>query len=167
MVHAHVVHPTPIAGAGADAVTDAVLAASRLLVDLAARSIASVDDSITLPQFRPLMVLSEHGPLKLSMLAEYLDVQPSTATRMIDRLVCAGLVDRRPNPASRREIVLDLTDAGASVVSRVTQRRRREIARVIGRMPKRQRVALIDAFDAFRETSAEPEVQPGHYADWI
>jgi DNA-binding MarR family transcriptional regulator len=148
-------------------VTDAVLAASRLLVGLSARSIASVDDSITMPQFRLLVVLSTRGPLKLTILAEYLDVKPPTATRMIDRLVAAGLVDRQISPVSRREVVLDLTDAGASVVARVTQQRRREIARIVNKMPERQRAALVDAFDAFRDAGGEPTVEPARYADWI
>ena len=151
----------------ADTVTDTVLAASRLLVGLSARSIASVDDSITMPQFRLLVVLSNRGPLKLTMLAECLDVKPPTATRMIDRLVSAGLVDRQISPVSRREVTIDLTDVGASVVARVTRQRRREIARIVGRMPERQRAALVDAFDAFRQAGGEPAIASTRYADWI
>lgn len=168
MSRGRAVSPTRLAGGpGAEAVTDAVLAASRLLVGLSARSIASVDDSITIPQFRMLVVLSTRGPMKLTMLAEHLDVKPSTATRMIDRLVSAGLVNRQPSPVSRRELLLDLTDAGASVVAKVTRQRRREIARIIDRMPDRQRTALVEAFDAFREAGGEPAMDPGGYADWI
>src|SRR5207248_11152413 len=87
-----------------DAMTDAVLTASRLLVAVSARSIAAVDESITIPQFRLLVVLDTRGPLKLTALAEQLGVNPSTATRMVDRLVTAGLVTREANPASRREL---------------------------------------------------------------
>jgi DNA-binding MarR family transcriptional regulator len=151
----------------ADAVTDAVLAASRLLVGLSARSIASVDESITMPQFRLLIVLSTRGPLKLTVLAEHLDAKPPSVTRMIDRLVTAGLVDRQVSPVSRREVVLNLTDAGVSVVTQVTRRRRREIARIVGRMPERHRTALVDAFEAFRDAGGEPRVDPAHYADWM
>lgn len=154
-------------GPTADTVTDVILAASRLLVGMSARSIASVDDSITIPQFRLLVVLSTRGPMKLAMLAEFLDVKPSTATRMIDRLVAAGLVDRQVSTVSRREIVLDLTDAGVSVVGRVTRQRRREIARIVSRMPERQRSALVEAFEAFRVAGGEPAVDSASYADWI
>lgn len=160
--------PTHSAGApAAEAVTDAVLGASRLLVGLSARSIASVDESITIPQFRMLVVLSTSGPMNLAALAGHLDVKPSTATRMIDRLVGAGLVNRRLSPVSRRELVLELTDAGASVVGKVTRRRWREIARIVDRMPAQQRTALVTAFDAFREAGGEPPVEPGRYADWL
>lgn len=168
MVRGHTGQPARADGStSADAVTDAVLAASRLLVGLSARSIASVDESITMPQFRLLVVLSNRGPLKLTVLAECLDVRPPTATRMIDRLVGAGLVDRQISPVSRREVVLDLTDAGATVVTKVTRQRRREIARIVARMPEGQRTALVNAFEAFRDAGGEPVVESARYADWI
>jgi DNA-binding MarR family transcriptional regulator len=159
---------TPYADSpAADAVTDAVLAASRLLVGLSARSIASVDESITMPQFRLLVVLSRRGPVKLTALAEHLGVNPSTVTRMIDRLIAVGLVDRQVSPTSRREVIIDLTDDGASVVARVTQQWRRDIARIVNRMPERQRTALVAAFEAFRDAGGEPAEESDSYADWI
>jgi len=160
-----------IGGADADAVTDAVLTASRLLIAVSARSIAAVDESITLPQFRMLVVLSTHGLMKLSELADQLGVNPSTATRMTDRLVAADLVDRQTNPASRREVVLDLTPTGASVVTRVTRRRRQEIARIIARMPEDHRHGLVHALEAFSQAGGEPPVGGGradaNLAGWI
>src|ERR1700758_1381541 len=78
-----------------DEITDALLTASRLLVAISARSIALVDDTITIPQFRTLVILSNEGPINLASLAGLLEVQPSTTGRMVDRLVGAGLVDRR------------------------------------------------------------------------
>ena len=78
-----------------DALTDAVLTASRLLVAVSARSLAAVEDTITLPQFRMLVILDSRGPMKLSSLAELLDVNPSTATRMVDRLVATEMIARQ------------------------------------------------------------------------
>ncbi|NKQ52522.1 MarR family transcriptional regulator [Amycolatopsis sp. K13G38] len=150
-----------------DAVTDAVLTASRLLVAVSARSIASVDESITIPQFRLLVVLDTQGPLKLTALAEHLAVNPSTATRMVDRLVSADLVSRTANPASRRELVVTLTDGGAAVVRQVTQRRRAEITRIVGRMPATTRRGLVRALTAFTEAGDEPAVEQGVDAFWV
>lgn len=164
--------PSPTRGGGvtgADALTDVVLRASRLLVALSARSIAAVDDSITLPQFRLLVALSTHGPLNLLALAERLDVKSPTATRMINRLVAAGLVEREINPISRREVVIDLTGTGASVVTRVTQLRRREIADIAAKMPAQHRKWLVESFAAF--SKAGESVVDGAYdrpaTDWI
>lgn len=150
----------------ADAVTDAVLTASRLLVAVSVRSIASVDESITISQFRMLVVLSTRGPMKLSVLADHLGVNPSTTTRMIDRLIAAGMVDRHVNPVSRREVVVSLTPAGASVVTRVLQQRRREISRIVARMPDRHRLELVEALEAFSDAGGEPATA-GTPEDWI
>lgn len=152
-------------GVAADAITDALLTASRLLVGLSIRSIAAVNDSITIAQFRMLVVVRTQGKMKLSVLAEQLGVNPSTATRMIDRLIGAGLVDRRINPESRREVVVDLTDTGAAVVAKVMQQRRREIARIVAKMPDRHRLELVRALEAFSEAGGEPPA--GTSEDWI
>ena len=111
-----------------DAITDALLTASRLLVAVSARSIAVVDDTITIPQFRTLVILSNRGSVNLATLAGLLDVKPSAAGRMVDRLVGAGLIDRLPHPTSRRELLATLTPRGRKVVRQVTAQRRREIA---------------------------------------
>lgn len=137
-------------------VTRAVLTASRLLVAISARSLATVEDTITLPQFRLLVVLSTCGPSKLVALADQLGVQPSTAMRMVDRLIASGLVNRRVNPDNRRETSLSLTREGERVVEDVTSRRRREVTAVLRRLEPTQRQALVEALDAFTAAGREP-----------
>lgn len=149
-----------------DALTDAVLTASRLLVAVSARSIASADDTITLPQFRALVVLQSRGPMKLTTLAEFLAVNPSTATRTVDRLLALEMVARQPNPASRREVVIELSESGRKLVRDVTRRRRAAIRKIVERMPEDHRQSLIDALTAFTEAGGEPMVN-GSDLGWI
>ncbi|MFE9715608.1 MarR family winged helix-turn-helix transcriptional regulator [Streptomyces microflavus] len=139
-----------------DAVTQAVLTASRLLVAVSARSLAHVEDRVTLPQFRMLVVLSTRGTTKLVTLAELLHVAPSTAMRMLDRLITAGLADRKTNPNNRRETLLRLTDEGHRTVENVTARRREEITAIVQRLAPHQRTALINALTDFNEAGGEP-----------
>ncbi|WP_367321874.1 MarR family winged helix-turn-helix transcriptional regulator [Streptomyces sp. HUAS ZL42] len=139
-----------------DAVTHAVLTASRLLVAVAARSLSAVEERVTLPQFRMLVVLSARGATKLVVLADLLQVAPSTAMRMVDRLIAAGLADRQTNPDNRRETLLRLTDEGRRTVADVTARRRAEIAGIVARLPREQRAELVGALTAFNEAGGEP-----------
>jgi DNA-binding MarR family transcriptional regulator len=139
-----------------EAVTSAVLTASRLLVAVSARSLAMAEERVTLPQFRMLVVLAGHAEIKLVTLAERLAVNPSTAMRMVDRLTAAGLVSREVNPERRREVVLRLTAAGQHIVYQVTSQRRREIAAIVARMPPDQRTGLVTALRAFSEAGGEP-----------
>lgn len=117
-----------------EAVTSAVLTASRVLVAISARSLAAAEDRVTLPQFRMLLVVGQ-GETKLVTLAEKLGVNPSTAMRMADRLAAAGLLKREVNPQNRRETLLRLTGIGRRIVDEVTARRKAEIAAILARMP--------------------------------
>lgn len=141
-----------------DDMVAAMLTASRVLVGISARSLAKVEETVTLTQFRTLVVLEGHGPSRLNRLAERLEVGASTALRMVDRLIAAGLVDRRENARDRREVVIDLTPAGRSLVRRVTRARKTEIERVVRAMPVTRRRELIRALEAFATAADEPAV---------
>ncbi|MGO9507545.1 MAG: MarR family transcriptional regulator [Mycobacterium sp.] len=141
-----------------DVITDALLTASRLLVGISAHSIALVDENITIPQFRTLVILSNRGPVNLATLATLLGVQPSATGRMVDRLVSAGLIDRLPHPTSRRELLAALTKRGRDVVRQVTTHRRVEIARIVEQMPPGERHELVRALTAFTAAGGEPDV---------
>lgn len=148
------------AGAEVDDLVTALLTASRVLVGVSARSLTRVEETVTVTQFRTLVVLDSHGEINLNRLADLLDVNSSTAMRMIDRLLVADLVTRRDNPANRREVLLGLTRAGQRIVRQVTTRRRTEIARIVEAMPADQRVTLVTALRAFADAAREPEAAP-------
>jgi DNA-binding MarR family transcriptional regulator len=138
------------------AVTSAVLSASRVLVAVSMRSLAAAEQPVTLPQFRLLILLDGHGETNLVTLADQLTVNPSTALRMVDRLSDRGLISRRVNPDSRREVLLRLTEAGQRIVDEVTTRRREEIAVIVSRMPARARAGLVKAMHSFAAAGGEP-----------
>jgi DNA-binding MarR family transcriptional regulator len=140
-----------------DQVADAVLLASRALVALAVRSIA---DEVTLAQFRALVVLQSRGPQRSGALADELQVVPSTATRMCDRLVEKGLISRAPRAGNRREVQLEITEAGSAIVGAVSRRRQAEIRRIVGRMDPSLHTALVTAMEEFGRAAGEvPEQQ--------
>ncbi len=133
-----------------DGVVDGVLRASRALVAVAARSIAEVDDAVTLPQFRTLVALASKGPQKVGALADELGVHASTATRMCDRLVRRGLIDRETSLASRREVIVRLTAEGSNLLGRVTEARRHAIRSIVAKVPARSRATMIGALQGFQ-----------------
>jgi DNA-binding MarR family transcriptional regulator len=150
----------------AEAMVTALLTASLLLVAVSARSLAAVDETLTLPQFRMLVVLHERGPLSLSQLAVELDVQPSTALRMIERLVAAGTDERGTAPTDRRATVKSLTDKGRRTVAETTERRRAELAAIVEAMPVTHRRGLIRALHAFSYAGSEPSARPAAELGW-
>jgi DNA-binding MarR family transcriptional regulator len=114
-------------------------------------ALATVSDEVTLPQLRTLGVVSLEGPQTVSALAERLDVHASTMTRMCSRLVARGLVVRTPSAIDRREVVIELTAPGQSLVDVVLDKRRREIDAVVRRMTPDDRARVVSALELFSE----------------
>ena len=143
-------------GNNPEQVVAALLTASRLLVAVAAKSLAAVEETLTLPQYRLLVVLDSRGPSSLARLAEALEVNPSTALRMVERLTANGMVEKAVNPVRRREVQLRLTGSGWQTVRQVNEYRRTEFARIVAAMPTAQRAALVESLTAFTEAGGEP-----------
>jgi DNA-binding MarR family transcriptional regulator len=142
----------------------ALLTASRVLVAISARSLAAVDEALTMPRFRMLVVLENAGPTNLAGLAERLGVNPSTATRMVDRLSASGMVERTPDPADGRVTKITATAVGRTVVREVNARRQADIARIVAAMPGGDQKALIAALRVFTEAAGKDQVDPAVYA---
>ena len=142
-------------GPSADQI-DAVLRASRALMGIAAASMAAVDDDVTVPQLRVLVMVDTKGPLNLTAVAAGLRVNPSNASRTCDRLIRAGLLDRQDSPDDRRNITLSLTDAGRRLVNKVIEHRRTAIIRVLRDMDPDDRELLTTALDRFATAAGEP-----------
>ncbi len=139
-----------------DAIVEAVLRASRVLVSVAARSVTAIDHDVTLHQYRALVMLASRGPQQPSQLAEALGVHPSTITRLCDRLVTKGLVRRRGSAVNRRQVWIALEPKGRRLIDAVTKRRREEIAVIAAHLPNNQRAATVRALHVLGEAATEP-----------
>jgi DNA-binding MarR family transcriptional regulator len=135
---------------------EAVMAASRALVGIAAASIADVDKIVTVPQLRVLMMIATRGPMNLASVAEGLDVSAPSASRICDRLLKAGLLHREEDPADRRNVTLTLTDDGSGLIDRVIRHRRTAVRRVLRKMSAAERDAVTEAMNVFAKAAGEP-----------
>jgi MarR family transcriptional regulator, transcriptional regulator for hemolysin len=74
---------------------------------------------ITRAQWVVLARLDRFEGLKQSELAEMLDLQPISLTRLLDRLSDSGLIERRADPTDRRAKRLFLTAAARPLLERL------------------------------------------------
>ena len=88
-------------------------------------------------------------------LADQLDVSPSTATRVCDRLVDKKLVRRRIDDDDRRAVLVDLTPRGRKLIEQVMQRRRTLIADILGQLPPASQRRLGEALLEFANAAGE------------
>jgi DNA-binding MarR family transcriptional regulator len=136
-------------------VVDDVLTASRAFVAVATRSLGAAADDTTLAQYRALVVLASRGPQRVGDLAGFLDVTPSTAGRMCDRLVRKGLIRRHRARQDRRAVQVSITPAGRKVVAEATARRRELIAAILGRLPPAEQPVVARALRTFADAAGE------------
>jgi MarR family transcriptional regulator for hemolysin len=74
---------------------------------------------MTRAQWAVLVRIDRNQGLKQTDLAELLDLQPITLTRLLDRLCDNGLIERRPDPDDRRAKRLYLTPAARPLLERL------------------------------------------------
>lgn len=125
---------------------ETVADASRALVAMTARSLAGLSEDVTLPQYRLLVVLTTQGPQRIVDIAAALAVNPSTATRMCDRLERKSLVERQAVPDDRRVVQIIATKSAQRLMTAVMRRRRAEIRRLLAHLTERERTQVVRGF---------------------
>src|SRR5687767_5658751 len=78
---------------------------------------------LTAAQADALVVIGQAEPLSLKELGELLIAEAGHPSRLVDRLVDAGLVVRRAAGADRRRVELSLTRRGHSLEKRIARAR--------------------------------------------
>src|SRR3984957_6600486 len=92
---------------------------ARLLRTFADHSAARF--GMTRAKWAVLARLDRFEGLKQAELAEMLDLQPISLTRLLDGLAESGLIERRPDPDDRRAKRLYLTPGGRPLLERLTE----------------------------------------------
>jgi DNA-binding MarR family transcriptional regulator len=114
-------------------------------------------------QLRVLTIVAGSQHTNMNRLAEALNVVPSSASRLCDRLEATGLLRRVPDPRDRREVRLTLTPAARRLLDELRESRRAALAVVLERMTPAGRQDLVRALAAFdaaatpAETATETE----------
>jgi MarR family transcriptional regulator, organic hydroperoxide resistance regulator len=118
------------------------------LIRLETRMRAAVGDrlrqlGLSVSQCDVLTTLTEKEGLSQQALAERLYVTKGNISGLIDRLGAAGLVERRPILADKRQYAIFLTLAGREAANKAIACQRRFVADTIGRLPA-NKLAMLD-----------------------
>ncbi|HLF12407.1 MAG TPA: MarR family transcriptional regulator [Gammaproteobacteria bacterium] len=97
----------------------------------------------SLRELRALTALGRHGRLTMSVLAGLLDVPLSTATRIVERLVAKGLVERGQSGRDRRIVEVGFGQRGRRINQYVEESRRAEAESMLGALSASERATLL------------------------
>jgi DNA-binding MarR family transcriptional regulator len=127
-----------------DPVDEVLLAGLRRAMAISVRAADEMGD-LSPVQLRALTVLQETPRANLNDLASAMGVTVSTTSRLVDRLVAAGLVDRKPSAQTRREITLTLTRTGRNRLQRYDRLRLAEVRACLDAVPPADRDSVVTA----------------------
>jgi DNA-binding MarR family transcriptional regulator len=139
-----------------DAATDVELAARlRLAITRTARRLRQEAGTDLSPsQVAALATIERHGPLAPSELAERERIRRPTATRVLSRLVEAGLVERIPDPTDGRSAIVSVSSDGRALLRRLRRRKTAYLATRIHDLPPEDLSALARATDVLESILA-------------
>jgi DNA-binding MarR family transcriptional regulator len=127
---------------------------------------------VSLSEAYALAELAREAPLSQRDLAERLDLEKSTVSRLIAGLERRGQVSRQRDPGNRRFYQITLTDEGRSLVNRLAAGMRQRHAQILGAMTDAERdalavgvAALLRAMGQLPSLASPPEVGAEAHSD--
>jgi DNA-binding MarR family transcriptional regulator len=108
--------------------------------------------------------LADEGPQRLGALANAFGLDPSTITRQVQALEEIGLAVRKTDPTDRRASILDLSDAGRSVLDQTRSHRRARMELALADWSEQDRkdfARLLQQFNLSLDRLLENSVAPG------
>jgi DNA-binding MarR family transcriptional regulator len=121
------------AAAGPDGLVDALVQTS--FVTMALLSKLGAEHDLSLTQLRVLAILRDRR-LKMTELADYLGLDKSTMTGLVDRAEKRGLLERVRNPSDGRAVDVRISPAGAQLAERLHARVARSLSPMIGALTR-------------------------------
>jgi MarR family transcriptional regulator for hemolysin len=106
---------------------------------------------ISRAQWVVLIRLDRSEGLKQSELADILDLQPISLTRLLDRLAENGLIERRPDPHDRRANRLYLTPAARPLLEQLATLGEEMMEIVLADMPPETRKRMLTHLDLMKD----------------
>ncbi|WP_431924113.1 MarR family winged helix-turn-helix transcriptional regulator [Micromonospora wenchangensis] len=121
----------------------------------------STTSRLSSAQLRAVMVVERHDGINLRRLANLLNMLLSSASRLCDRLVAAGMLEREPGRSDRREIALHLTPEATRLLAALRRDRRQRLAAVLAGMSGEDRGALLRGLVEFDRVARAREGEGG------
>jgi len=116
----------------------------RIAVTRLARRLRAerLDTSLSLNQLAALATLERHGGMSLAQLAAHERVRPPSMTRTVAGLEQSGLVTRSPHARDRRQVVIEINEAGRRLLAQDRRRREAWLARRLAELTPDERATL-------------------------
>ncbi|WP_457948658.1 MarR family winged helix-turn-helix transcriptional regulator [Pseudarthrobacter sp. alpha12b] len=117
--------------------------------------VEATGETITPGQYTVLALLNGSGPSTLRALAKSEHVQAPSMTRIVNALADQGFVTRSANPDDGRQVRVDITDAGRTVLEEARSQRTAWLAQRVAGLSEEDRLTLSRAASIMQEMSGK------------
>lgn len=115
---------------------------------------AHTSPELNMPQFRTLAFLGRNEGAMLGDVAAFLTLSLSAASKLVDGLVSANLIDRDSDPSDRRKVVLKLTPSGRLKFDEARRITAEFIAERVAPLSHAERACIIEAMGILQRVFA-------------
>ena len=109
----------------------------------------SVHESLQPSSYLLLTYLAELGASRSSVFVDAFDIDKGAVSRQVQHLVELGLVERRPDPADGRAMLISVTDDGLARLQAVSGERRRLLDERLGEWTESDHEALVTSLSRY------------------
>ncbi|RKN42032.1 MarR family winged helix-turn-helix transcriptional regulator [Micromonospora endolithica] len=141
-------------------------AAAGALVAVWEAARESTTSRVSGAQLRVIMVVEQYDGINLRRLANRLGMLLSSASRLCDRLVAAGMLEREPGRLDRREISLHLTAEAGQLLTELRRNRREQLTTILAGMSPAGAQALLRGLREFDEAARRQDASLSYVPSW-
>ena len=119
-----------------------------------------LDLDLGMGQFKAMLVLTDSGRQTVGGLGRALGIAEPSASLLVEKLVARGLAAREIDREDRRRILVEPTEEGRDLMSRLRQTREDQIGAWLGALEEAELRALLVGLEALlrvMETGRRPE----------
>jgi DNA-binding MarR family transcriptional regulator len=115
---------------------------------------------LTQAQWRAIVRLAHDEGMTQTALAESLEIQPITLTRLLDRMESAGWIERRTHPLDRRAVQLYLAPRSQPILAEMNARAAEILAEATRGIPAGTQKQLLDTLERIKQNLVATETAP-------
>ncbi|HKJ84960.1 MAG TPA: MarR family transcriptional regulator [Spirochaetia bacterium] len=116
---------------------------------------------LTVPQLNVLWAVGASGRVPIGQIAERINLSSATLTSIVDRLEQHELVLRERSTDDKRQVLIELTDSGRSVLARGPKPFHECFEQRLGRMEHWQQTELLSAVQHIASMMDPEDAPPG------
>ncbi len=102
--------------------------------------------SVTLLQLSALMFVQQHPQCPVQMLGKHLELSSSAVAQLTERLVDAGMLERKTDTQDRRSTLLSLSKKGKTVSEHMAKKREAYFKNIFAYLPEKDVAELMRIF---------------------